>query len=151
MKKFAFIVAAFVAISTAAHAQGINQAGLSTSTITTNQGVDSASVRGIIEGITVVIPTAKTATVTIATAEGVTVFTKADITAGTTYHPIRVPVQTTAGATITWITGQAALANAATNIVYDRVATVGPLTLTVAPAANTTGTNTYSAFITYSK
>jgi len=151
MKKIAFILAAFVALSVSANAQSVDKAGLSTSTIITNQGTDSASVRGLIEGVTVVIPTAKTATVTIATSEGVTIFTKADMTAGTTYHPIRVPAQTTAGANITWITAQAAAANAATNIVYDRVATVGPVTLTVAPAANTTETNTYSAFITYSK
>jgi len=151
MKKIAFILAAFVALSVSVSAQSVDKAGMSTTTITTNQGVDSASVRGLIEGVTIVIPTAKTATVTIATSEGVTIFTKADMTAGTTYHPIRVPAQTTAGATITWITAQAAAANAATNIVYDKVATVGPVTFTVAPAANTVGTNTFSAFISYSK
>jgi hypothetical protein len=120
--------------------------------ITTNQAAASYTVRGEVEGVILTIPTAKTATVTIATASGVKLYEKADLTsANNGYIPVRFPAQTSAGVVVTHITGQAALANAATNIVYTKIGIAEVVTTTVAPAANTTGTNTYSAKLIINK
>jgi len=44
---------------------------------------------------------------------------------------------------ITSLTAQPAAANTATNILYTKIGVAESVTATVAPAANTTGTNTF--------
>ena len=66
-------------------------------------------------------------------------------------YPLRYPAKGSTGSTLTWLTSQAAAANAATNIIYDTIGIAELVTLTVNPAANTTGTNTYSVKLIVNK
>jgi len=120
--------------------------------ITTNPASASYTVRGEVEGVILTMPANKTGTVSIATASGVKLYEVADLTsANNGYIPIRYPAKTSAGATIVDITGQAALANAATNIVYTKIGIAELVTATVTPKTGTSGTNTYSAKLIINK
>jgi hypothetical protein len=144
MKYIAAIIASFLIVSGAA---AYDQAGFSVSTITTNVGTDARSIKGEIDTIIVTIPTAKTATVAVASAEGITLFSKADLTSATDgAFPVRYQVYSSVGTAQTVVD-----AGANTNALLDRIISVGAVTVTVTPAANTTGTNTYSVFINYKK
>jgi hypothetical protein len=124
-----------------------DQAGFSVSTITTNVGTDARSIKGEIDTIIVTIPTAKTATVAVASAEGITLFSKAGLTSATDgAFPVRYQVYSSAGTAQTVVD-----AGANTNALLDRIISVGAVTVTVTPAAATTETNTYSVFINYKK
>jgi hypothetical protein len=144
MKYIAAVIASFLIAS---GASAYDQAGFQVTTITTNVGVDSRSIKGEIDTIIVAIPTAKTATVSVASAEGITLFSKADLTSATDgAFPVRYQVYSSAGVAQT-----APGAGSTTNALLDRIISVGAVTLTVTPADNTTGTNSYSVFINYKK
>jgi len=151
MKIVSIIVAALLSLSISARAE-VDNVTASAQTITTAGFTNTYFVRGLVEGVNITIPTAKTATVTVVTASGLTLYSGSALTSDTDgYTPIRFPVRGSTGAALTWITAQAAEANAATNILYDRVGVAEAVTITVTPAANTTGTNTYTAELIVSK
>jgi hypothetical protein len=146
MKKIAVIFAALL-VACSVYAE-TRQQTFSATTITTNQGTSAQVVKGVIKNIYFDVPATKTGGVSIVSSDGVTLLSVSGVIADTLY-PVRVPATTTSGATITWITSQAAAANAATNIVYDGVAVAGTVTATFIPAEDTSGTNTYRALITF--
>jgi len=151
MKKLVYILAVLVAFSVTANAE-LDNVSYTLTSITTNQSSSAYIVRGEIEGVIVEIPTGKTGTVTVATASGVTLYTGSALTSATDgYVALRYPAKTSAGATITHLTGQPALANAATNIIYTKIGVAELVTATIAPAADTTGTNTYSVKLVINK
>jgi len=152
MKKIAILIAlVLAAISVPAHAQ-MDDVPYSLTSITTNQASAAYIVRGEIEGVIVEMPTGKTGTVSIVTASGVTLYTGTALTSATDgYVALRYPAQSSAGANLTTITAQAAAANAATNIVYTKIGVAELVTATITPAANTTGTNTYSVKLVVNK
>lgn len=114
---------------------------------------DSATyvVRGYVEAVNVVIPANKTATVSIATASGVTLFSKAMTSATDGYFPIRYPVYGSTGSLLTYQATAGAAANTFTNSVVDRIGIAEAVTATVTPEAATTGTNTYTATLIVKK
>jgi hypothetical protein len=146
MKKFAVIIAALL-VAGSVYAE-TRQQTFSATTITTNQGTSAQVVKGVIKNVYFDVPATKTGGVTIVSSDGVTLLSVSGVVADTLY-PVRVPATTTTGSTISWITAQAAAANAATNIVYEPVAIAGTVTATFIPAADTSGTNTYRALITF--
>ena len=107
--------------------------------VTTNAGSKSFVLRGELEGVNVVIPANKTATVSVATAQ-MTLFSKADITSATDgYFPVRIPLYSTAGAALTEVD-----AGSNTNSLVGKAAMAGSVTVTVTPKAATTETNDYA-------
>ena len=150
MKKIACILFAFVlAIPAFAAMDDVTSSG---TTITTAGFTNSYMVRGDVEGVIVTIPAAKTATVSIVTASGVTLYTGTALTSATDgYVPLRYEAKGSTGSTLTWLTSQAAAANAATNIIYDTIGIAETVTFAVNPAANTTETNTYSVKLIVNK
>jgi hypothetical protein len=146
MKKIACILFAFIlAIPAFAAMDDVTVSG---TTITTAGFTNSYTLRGEAEAVVVTVPTAKTATVSIVTASGFTVFSKSQ-TNGTYFYPVRIPAVDTAGAALSYTVDT----SATTNTVY--YLTKAPLaelvTFTVNPAANTTGTNTYSVKLIINK
>lgn len=150
MKKIIAIIAIAIAgFSAQAAMDDVTSSG---TTITTAGFTNSYMVRGEVEGVIVSIPSAKTATVTIVTASGVTLYTGTALTEDTDgYIPLRYQAKGSTGSGLTWITAQASIAGAATNIIYDNIGVAELLTFTINPAANTTGTNTYSAKLIINK
>jgi hypothetical protein len=142
--KYIAIIFAAIAISANARAS-MDDVQYTLTSIITNQASATYVVRGTIDAVNAVIPANKTATVTIVTASGVTIFSKAMTSATDGYFPILVPAYTTAGDAITTII------NGSTNIVYRTLSVADSVTATVAPAANTTGTNTYTATLIVNK
>jgi hypothetical protein len=114
------------------------------SLVTTNAGSRAYTIRGELEGVWVEIPTGKTATVAVATAE-MTVFSKADITSATDgFFPVRIPLYSTAGVALTEVD-----AGANTNAIVGKAPLAGAVTVTVTPKAATTGTNAYAVKLIY--
>jgi hypothetical protein len=151
MKKIVYFLAVMVAFSFSAFAE-MDDVSYRLSSITTNTDSAAYIVRGEIEGVIVEMPTGKTGTVSIVTASGVTLYTGTALTPATDgYVALRYPAQSSAGANLTAITAQAAAANAATNIVYTKIGVAELVTATITPAANTTGTNTYSVKLVVNK
>jgi hypothetical protein len=150
MKKIVCIlIASLLSVSAFAAMDDVTSSG---TTVTTAGFTNSYIVRGEIEGVIVTIPSAKTATVSIVTASGVTLYTGTALTSATDgYVPLRYPAQGSTGSTLTWLTSQAAAANAATNIIYDTIGIAELVTFAVNPAANTTETNTYSVKLVVNK
>jgi hypothetical protein len=142
--KYLSILLVLAALAVPARAE-MDDVTYTLSAITTNQASAAYVVRGQIEAINAVIPANKTATVTIATASGVTIFSKAMTSATDGYFPVLVPAYTTAGAAITEVI------DGSTNTVYTKLGVAEKVTATVEPAANTTGTNTYTATIIVKK
>jgi hypothetical protein len=149
--KYLSILLVFAAFAIPARA-AMDDVTYTLSSITTNQSSAAYTVRGEVEGVILTMPANKTGTVTVATASGVKLFEVADLTsANNGYIPLRYPAKTSANATIVNLTGQAALANSATNIVYTKIGIAELVTTTIAPAANTTGTNTFRVKLVINK
>ena len=125
MKKFLIVAALLVAIAGVAQAE-MDQAILSSSSVTTNVGTATETVKGEIFSIRLDVTAAKTQTVSIVTAEGETILSEADVAADATYYPTN---------------GVGAFP----------IGVSSDLTMTVTPAAATTGTNVSKAIITYKK
>ena len=145
MKKVLAFVAAMAAVSVCALAQ-MDQTIISSSSITTNVGTGTGIVKGEIFSIRLDGAANKTNAISIATAEGETILAVAALTADGTYYP-RLGINNAAdGTAITDIQ------TTGTNVVYDgRIGVASLLTMTVTPAANTTGTNETKAIITFKK
>ena len=149
--KYLSILLVLAAIAVPARAE-MDDVSYTLSAITTNQASASYIVRGEIEGVIVTIPANKTGTVTVATASGVTLYTGTALTSATDgYVALRYPAQSSAGATLTSLTAQPAAANTATNVIYTKIGIAELVTATIAPAANTTETNTYSVKLIVNK
>lgn len=144
MKK-SIIALAALTVACAAFAQ-MDQAILSSSQITTNVGTASEIVKGEIFGIRLETTANKTNGVAITTAEGETVLAVSALTADQTYFPLVGAHASATGAALTAVD-----AGGNTNAVYIQQAVSSLLTLTVTPAADTTGTNTVKAIVTFRK
>jgi hypothetical protein len=149
MKKSIMIVAAglcLLALVPSGFAQ-MDQVVLSSSQITTNVGTASAIVKGEIYSIRMDTTANKTNGIAIKTAEGETVLAVSALTADATYFPLVPASKAADGAAATFVGGT----NDTANAVYLRQGVSSLLTMTVTPAANTTGTNTMRAIITFKK
>jgi len=100
MKKIVCIlIASLLSVSAFAAMDDVTSSG---TTITTEGFTNSYIVRGEVEGVIVSIPEAKTATVSIATASGVTLYTGTALTSDTDgYVPLRYPAKGSTGSTLT--------------------------------------------------
>lgn len=131
MKKIAILVAIFAAIfSVKAEMDSVK---FTLSAATTNVATGTYVVRGQIEGIYADVTANKTQTVAVATVED-TVISKS-LSADAMFYP-RVLGNDDSGAS--------------TNV-FAQFVSAGDLTVTVTPAANTTGTNTTTITVIYSK
>lgn len=117
------------------------------SLVTTNAGSKAYTIYGEIEAVHVTIPTAKTATVSVASAED-TFFSKAGMTSATDgmFYPM-APVQDAGGTNLLSVT------DGGTNSVplRKKFVAAGAVTVTVTPPAALTGTNAYSVKVIYKK
>lgn len=134
MKKIVVLIL-FAALCASARAE-VKQSAASASLVTTAASTSSVPVRGILKGVYFDIPTGKTGGVSIVSSEGNTLLSVSGVTADTLYQP-RAAIHSTSGVAV----------YEATNAIYDAIAVVGDLTVTITPAANTTGTNNWSVKI----
>jgi len=140
MKKIVIALAVFAALVACASAQ-MDQCVLSSSSVTTNVSTDSVVLAGEIYSIYIDSPASKTNAVAIKDALDNTVLSIAALTADANYYPVVSRVKNTDGTSATFDT----------NSVFGSIAVVSELTMTVTPAANTTGTNETKAIITFKK
>lgn len=138
MKKYFISLGIGLAISGAAIAQTMDTRVYTVTSIGTNAASQTFVLRGELESLYVDVTATKTQTVAVASAFG-TAFSAA-ITADAVYYP-RVQEQTSAGAAIT--------SGSTTNTSFGKFPMAGPVTLTVTPAADTTGTNTTTVTVIY--
>lgn len=132
MKKILTVIAALLGLSALAFA-GMDDVQYRISTVTTNAGSATYVVRGSLEAVNLVIPSGKTASVSVATSSGQTLFTRTAATAATDgIFPVLFPAYDAAGTAIL------------TNNFMVKFPLAEAVTVTVTPAANTTETNTYT-------
>lgn len=155
MKKIFVFCLALVALAGVAMAE-IDQARISVTvpTISTNTG--TVTIKGKILSVRFDTAANKTNDWALTTAEGETILAKTGLTTDTTFFPRAATHINSSGAAATFntynitnVTAGAAVAVA--NAWYDKIAVASTLTLTITPAADTTGTNTHVAIITYEK
>lgn len=145
MKKCSLFLSVLFAIGGVAFAQ-MDQTILSSSSITTNVGTTTGIVKGEIFSIRMDGATGKTNAIAITTAEGETLLSVSALTADATYYP-RIGVNKASdGSAISIVT------TTGTNTLYSgNIGVASLLTMTVTPAASTTGTNETKAIITFKK
>lgn len=136
MKKIALIALALLAFSGIAQAQ-MDDVTYSLSSVTTNTDSATYVVRGVVEAVYAVIPATKTATVAVATASGVTLFSKSMTSATDGYFPVLFPAYSSSGTALTTVISDS------TNTIYTKIGVADAVTATVTPAEGTTGTNSY--------
>ena len=112
-------------------AQTVDQKNLSTTAIGTNAATATAGIRGVVESIRVDVYTAGTSAVSVVTADGMTLFSKADCT-GTNWYNVRFPACTYAGTAIV-------SSSAESNKVWMAPAIVSDVTATFTGSTTTTG------------
>ncbi len=147
MKKFIIVAALVLAFAGIAVAE-MDQATISATAVTTNVATGTGIVKGEIYSIRLDSTAAKTQAVTIVTAEGETILSVSALTADATYYPMIGANKASDG---TAITSVGAATDTGTNTVYQRIGVSSDLTMTVTPAASTTGSNILKAIITYFK
>lgn len=131
MKKLAIIAAVlFAAVSARAEMDSVK---FTLSCATTNVDSETYVIRGQIEGIYVDVTAGKTQTVAVAGTQDS--FLSASITADGMYYPVQVGNNDSGATTNTFV----------------RFPSAGDVTVTVTPAAATTGTNTTEVTVIYSK
>lgn len=131
MKKFAF-AAALMASVISAQAE-MDSVKFTLSAATTNVASATYVIRGQIEGIYADITAGKTQTVAVASVQDT--FLSASITADGMYYPVQLGNNDSGASTNSFV----------------RFPSAGDVTVTVTPAANTTGTNTTEVTVIYSK
>jgi len=141
MKKYFLSIAAGLAVASSAFSQTMDTRVFTLSTIGTNVSSQSFVLRGELEGVYVDVTATKTQTVKVATSYATAL--EQSFTADGVRFP-RVQLHNTAGVAQTAVDG-----GANTNAVLGKLAVAGPVTVTVTPAANTTGTNTTTVTIIY--
>jgi len=135
------IIAGAACFAGLSQAQVMEGRQFSVTAIGTNVASQTFVLRGELEAVYVDITATKTQTVAIATAQG-TAFSRS-ITADGLYFP-RAQIHDSAGNAQTVVDG-----GANTNKVFGKFPFAGPVTLTVTPAADTTGTNTTTVTVIY--
>lgn len=139
MKKFVTFIIAFVALASVATAQ-VRDVDFGTySLVTTNSDSKAYTVYGLVESVYIDNAASKTSVVLVTSSQG-TVFSLTS-TADGLYYP-RVLTHNTSGAVLT---------NAQATADYAKIALSGLLTVRVAGAADTTGTNSTAVSITVSQ
>jgi len=142
MKKIlSAIVALFAAFSLSARAE-MDDVSVSATLVTTNSQSWTYVLRGEIQGVYVDVAAGKTNAVLITSGEQ-TIF-NANV-ASDSYFPLLAPAFSTTGVALTEII------SGSTNAVLKPIAVAGPVTIRLAGAANTTGTNAVSAKIIIKK
>lgn len=97
--KSSFVLAVAMLAAFAVHAE-MAQRVLQATVVGTNVTTATATIKGEISAIGIVIPAALTSDVVVVSSEGTTLFTKSGITAGTNWYQVRVPIHSTAGAAL---------------------------------------------------
>jgi hypothetical protein len=141
MKKIALSVLVLIGLSSLSLAQVMDTRTFTITTIGTNVGSQAFVLRGDLEAVYVDVTANKTQTVAVATSYGTA------LSESFTADGLRLPraqIHNTAGVAQTVVD-----AGANTNAVFTKFPMAGTVTVTVTPAANTTGTNTTSATIIY--
>jgi hypothetical protein len=121
MKKLSFVGAALVAMSVAGFAfAGVDDVTITTGAVVTNGGTHAGTaayvVRGEILAVVVTSTTGSTNTVTLTSADGQTIFSRAACTSGTATYPIVTPVFV--ASTGAALTDTMYAYNSATNVAY---------------------------------
>jgi hypothetical protein len=145
MKYLTAILAVVLASLSVPAIAGMDDVTYSLSAITTNQDSAAYTVRGQVEAVYVSIPATKTATVSLATASGVTIFSKSMTSATDGYFPVLFPAYSSAGVALTSLTSGDGSTNAVENAIYTKLGVADVVTATVEPGVGTTGTNAYTA------
>lgn len=148
MKKFLPVLFGALFGAVAAFAQMDNATYTFSDIVTDDTGSKAYTLRGEIEAIYIDMPTTKTATVAVATAEA-TVFSKS-MTADGVYYP-RTQSDDYTGTGLTWLTTGDGSTNAAANVIWGKFVAAGAVTVTITPEAATTGTNDYTVKVIYKK
>lgn len=134
-------------IGTSAALAEWDRADIEVSVVNINTGTVSTVVKGEIGTIITTVPTGATGTITLATADGVTLFSKSGLTAGTSAWTVLTPAYTAAGVAITERAGGDT--NVYTNSIYKAFSTASEVTMTVITTGASSGTNTYKAGIVF--
>lgn len=134
------IIAALIAVASVPAFAVVDQQAASASLITTNTSATVLPIAGTIKSIYFDIPATKTGALSVVSSDIGTVLSVSGVTSDTLYLP-RAPINTTAGA----------IATNGTSAIYDAITILGDVTVTFTPAANTTGTNSFSVKINYEK
>lgn len=143
MKKLLSILSCVLFVCTITARAAVDNVRASATLVTTAAATNTYVVRGVVEGVNITCPSTKTCTVSIVTASGLTLYSKSGITTATDgYTPIRWPMYSPAG-TI--------LSDSGSTNVYGAVAIAEAVTFTITPAADTTGTNSYTAELIVNK
>lgn len=112
----------------------------------------SIILRGTLEAVVIDVTAPSTSTVTVATSDGRTLFSKADIAADAVYHPLGAS-HTTVGGLATFstysVTGDVAAAHTQTWYVKQPMA--GPVTVTLVGQNGTSVTNNTKVTLIYSR
>lgn len=112
----------------------------------------SIILRGTLEAVVIDVTAPSTSTVTVATSDGRTLFSKADIAADAVYHPLAAS-HTTVGGLATFstysVTGDVAAAHTQTWYVKQPMA--GPVTVTLVGQNGTSVTNNTKVTLIYSR
>ncbi len=140
MKKSIIAVAALVAAVSVPVFAAVDQGAASASLVTTNTSSTVLPIAGTVKSIYFDVPASKTGAISVVSSDVGTILSVSGVTADTLYQP-RAPVNTTAGA----------IATNGTSAIYDAITILGDVTVTFTPAANTTGTNSFSVKINYEK
>lgn len=145
------IIAAVAAIAAPAVAQ-VDQTTLTAICLTGSANTASAVVKGEVEAIKCVIPANSTATVSIATSQGQTLFSRS--CTGSVFYRVRGTVTDVDGTLIASTFGPGVVAQAKTNTVtqYDRFYVADTITATFTPHADMGGvTKTNAAIIIWKR
>jgi hypothetical protein len=124
---------------------GMEAQEFSATAITTAAKTNSYVLRGELYAVYVDCAAGKTNTVTITDSFG-TIFTKAALTADALY-PLLYPAYSSAAAALTFVGGT----NNTANVVYAKRGLASAVTCVITPAAGTTGTNTFKAYVIYNR
>lgn len=141
MKKAGLLVALMLCVGAAYGSMDDKLYSIAVVSTATNSS--SLVLRGELEAVHIDVPTGKTGTVTVATAQD-TLLTKAGIAADVVYYP-RVATHTTAAAAATFVGGT----NNVANTWYTKPVMAGAVTVTVIGQA--AGTNTFNVRLIYKK
>lgn len=142
MKNYFIALFALIALAGTSFAQVMDTRVYTISTIGTNAGSQTFTIRGELEGVYVDVTATKTQTVAVTTSYGATALSQSFTADGLRFP--RVQLHNTAGV------AQAAVDSGAnTNAILGKIPLAGPVTVTVTPSANTTGTNTTTVTIVY--
>lgn len=141
-KMICVLILAVLAVSVFAE---MDSRAFSASLVTTNVGTQVFVLRGTVEGVYATIPTGKTGTIALATSEG-QFFSKSMTSATDGLFLPRAALHSTAGVALTEVDN-----GSNTNALVGSFPLAGPVTATFTPAADTTGTNSYSVTVIYNK